>query len=299
MKGKKFVDKNNAEFSGESKIAKKSLGQNFLKSESALRKIIETSNIQPNSGANDFVLEIGPGRGALTEYLLAAGATVTAIEADFEMIKFLQEKFATEISTGKLKLIHDDILKFDIEKFGKEISLDETSASKNYKLIANIPYYITGEIIRKFLSAENQPSQIILLVQKEVADRIVARSEKSGENGKESILSISVKVYCEPKFIQTVKAGSFVPAPKVDSAIISFSSISKKNFARLSDEKKFFDILHAGFAHKRKMLFSNLKEKLNLSTEQIEKIIAETKLDKNIRAENLSVDDWLKISAIL
>lgn len=269
----------------ENQSAKKSLGQNFLKSESALKKIIEVGEIKPD----EIILEIGPGRGALTEFLLNADAKIFAVEADFEMIKFLEEKFSTQIANGQLNLIRGDILKFDIENFAKK-----------YKLIANIPYYITGEIIRKFLSTKNQPEKMVLLVQKEVADRIIARPEKTGGVGKESILSISVKVYCEPEFIQTVKAGSFVPAPKVDSAIMAFNNISKTFFEKNNiGEEKFFEILHAGFAHKRKKLFSNLKEKLNLSTEKIQEVILKTNLDKNIRAENLSTEDWAKICKII
>ncbi len=260
--------------------AKKSLGQNFLKSKSALQKIIEAGSVMPN----DFVLEIGPGKGALTEFLLAAGAKVYAIEADNELVSFLNEKFVDEIKSGQLNLVKGDILEFNVDSATE-------FPNKKYKLIANIPYYITGEIIRKFLETKNQPEKIVLLVQKEVADRIVARDEK------ESLLSISVKVYSTPKFIETVKAGSFVPAPNVDSAIILFDSISKNTLIENKiGEKEFFEVLKIGFAHKRKKLFSNLKEKFTLDEE---KICAETKLDKNIRAENLKVGDWIKIVKFL
>ncbi|HMP67332.1 MAG TPA: 16S rRNA (adenine(1518)-N(6)/adenine(1519)-N(6))-dimethyltransferase RsmA [Candidatus Paceibacterota bacterium] len=272
-------------------LAKKSLGQNFLKSESALKKIISTGNIS----AGGTILEIGPGMGALTEYLLATDANIISIEADIEMINFLKQRFAKEISTEKLKLIHGDILEFDIEKFNTEKSrnfLQKNIASgqsfEKYKLIANIPYYITGEIIRKFLSSNNQPTDMVLLVQKEVADRICAK------DGKESLLSISVKTYCDPKIIQTVKAGSFVPAPKVDSAIIHLKNISKSFFEKNKiTEKEFFKILHAGFAHKRKMLFSNIKKSKLMSTEEIEKVIKKSGTNKKIRAENLKPEDWL------
>jgi 16S rRNA (adenine1518-N6/adenine1519-N6)-dimethyltransferase len=260
--------------------AKKSLGQNFLQSKAALQKIIVAGSVSPG----DFILEIGPGKGALTEYLLATGAKVFAVETDFEMVKILEEKFDVQIKNGQLVLIRDDILKFNLN------SIKEFAAGK-YKLIANIPYYITGEIIRKFLSENNYPEKIVLLVQKEVADRIIAR------DGKESILSIATKVYCKPKFIETVKAGSFVPAPKVDSAIVLFDSISKNIFIENKiDENTFFEVLKTGFAHKRKKLFSNLKEKFKFNEEEIS---ATVNLDKNIRAEKLNLDDWLKLVVII
>ncbi len=256
---------------------KKSLGQNFLQSKTALQKIIEAGDVS----SDDFILEIGPGKGALTEYLLATGAKVFAIETDFVMIEFLQEKFNEEIKSGQFVLIRNDILKFDLA------STKELSVGK-YKLIANIPYYITGEIIRKFLSERNYPKKMVLLVQKEVADRIIARDEK------ESILSVATKAYCNPKFIDTVKAGSFVPAPKVDSAIILFDHISKKLFLDNEiNERDFFEILKTGFAHKRKRLFSNLKAKFDFNESEI---CAELNLDKNIRSENLKTKDWVELT---
>ena len=173
--------------------AKKSLGQHFLKSERALSSIIESAKISPG----ETILEIGPGLGVLTEKLLDAGAKVIAVEKDDSLFVFLKEKFGE-----KINLIHEDILDFDSNDLGK------------YKIVANIPYNITGAILEKFLSADNQPESMVLLVQKEVAERIVAR------NNKESILSISVKAYGDPKYIEKVLAGSFVPAPNVDSAII-------------------------------------------------------------------------------
>ena len=178
-----------------------------------------------------------------------------------------------------------------------------------YKLIANIPYYITGEITRKFLSGDFQPSLIVVLVQKEVAERITT-SVHGGtkiKEGKESILSISVKAYGEPKYIQTVKAGCFFPPPKVDSAILLIDNISKNRFChsrpvresmdpriRKDDtkkqEQKFFKILKTGFAHKRKTLSSNLKELIPK-----EKLNA-LKIKENERAENLSLEQWLQIA---
>lgn len=254
---------------------KKSLGQNFLKNVGALRKIVDAGKIV----AGEIILEIGPGEGSLTAELLKSKAKVIAIEKDDRLIPILEQKFSAEISSGQLKLIHSDILNFS--------PLSYQLLTTNYKLIANIPYYITGEILRKALSEWPQPSQIVLLVQKEVAERIVARDKK------ESLLSMSIKVYGEPKIIGVVKAGSFVPAPNVDSAIISIEKISKNNLGNTSEEK-FFEILKAGFAHKRKMISGNLKPIFQEKTEEKLKIC---EIAPKTRAEKLTLENWLCLSS--
>lgn len=259
--------------------AKKSLGQNFLKSGAILSEIVKAGEVSKS----DFIIEIGPGKGALTKKILEAGATVLAIEKDSRLINFLNEKFETEIKNGKLKILEDDILEFDLEK-----DLPQNFQNKKYKLIANIPYYITGQIIEKFCSSNNNPSDAVLMIQKEVCDRIVAR------DGKESILSISVKVYCEPKYIKKVPAKFFSPAPKVDSAIIKLGNISKKVFKENSIlEKDFFEIVKIGFSHKRKILISNLKDWGNRKNINLEEKFDNCNIDKKIRAENLKVDNWI------
>jgi len=249
--------------------AKKSLGQNFLASENIAKNIAETGQIE----RGETVLEIGPGRGMLTKHLLALGARVFAIEKDNELIEFLDQKFAPEIRSGALKITEGDVLNFDPSNLG------------SYKLIANIPYYITGFILEKFLSAKNQPKKIVMLVQKEVAKRILAL------DGKESILSVSVKIYGKPKILRTVKKGSFVPVPKVDSAILAIDDISKENFNKTS-EQKFFEILRAGFAHKRKKLSSNLQA----VCPNIKNILTDMAKNSNVRAEELNADDWKQIT---
>jgi len=248
---------------------KKSLGQHFLKSEKVLQIIIETARLTPPTGGGETVLEVGPGTGILTTALLAAGARVVAVEKDDRLITFLQNKFATEIKNGKFILIHDDILKF--------IPSSKLEANA-YKLIANLPYYLTGQILRQFLTADHQPQMMILMLQKEVAERIVAR------DGKESILSISVKAYGEPHYITAVAAGNFDPPPKVDSAIILIDQINKNNFCEITEEK-FFKLLKQGFAGKRKMLKNNLK----ISSE----IFKQCKISPAARAENLNLNQWL------
>ena len=250
--------------------AKKSLGQNFLKSEIALKKIVEAGEI----GKSDVILEIGPGKGALTEKLLASGCQLIAVEKDGELFEFLKEKFAEQIKSGSLILLNEDILKFQISNF----------QFPKYKIIANIPYNITGAILKKFLTAEKQPERMVLMVQHEVASRIVAR------DGKESILSMSVKAYGEPKMIMKVDKRYFSPAPKVDSAIIEIKNISRQFFNKNKiTEEKFWEIVKTGFAHKRKKLSSNLKGVISP-----QKLSSVNLGDK--RAEDLTLSDWINLA---
>lgn len=264
---------------------KKSLGQNFLTSQSVVDKMIFTANINTQK----VVLEIGPGKGILTKSLLEKAGKVVSVEKDDRLIPFLKEKFSVEIESGKLTLVHGDIMDFDFGLYGLEVG--------NYKIVANIPYYITGEFLRKTLSSDIHPSQIVLLVQKEVAQRI-ARDKK------ESILSISVKVYGEPKYIHTVKAGSFNPSPKVDSAILSIENISKNFFNFVKHhvfnkmsveerEERFFKIVKLGFAHKRKLLINNLRE---LAEKEILKYaFKQADISELVRAEDLSLSQWKEL----
>lgn len=252
-------------------FAKKSLGQNFLTSTRALADIISASEVK----AGDEILEIGPGRGVLTAELLKTGARITAIEKDRELVPLLNELFSSEVSSGQLTIIEADVLEFDVSSYVHTIN-------KPYKLIANIPYYITGQIFRMFLEKGPQPSSMTLLVQKEVAERVIAR------DGKESILSMSVKAYGTPKYVSTVKRGSFNPAPNVDSAILHIANISKDFFITHNiTEELFFEVMKASFAHKRKVISSNLKEKGFILPESI---------NQKARAEDLALDDFALIA---
>lgn len=250
---------------------KKSLGQNFLTSLSALNKIVETAELS----ALDIVLEIGPGKGVLTTELLKSGAKVLAIEKDNDLASFLNEKFQKETDSKQLTIRNADILDLVPE--------NEPLLKKKYKIIANIPYNITGQIIRKFLTTDNKPTKMVLLVQKEVAERIVAR------NNKESILSLSVKAYGDPKYILKVSRGSFYPIPNVDSAILSISNI-KGSFSG-DEEKRFFEILHAGFGQKRKMILGNLSEIFG-GKETTEEVLKKCDIDPKKRAEDIDLAQW-------
>ena len=283
--------------------AKKSLGQNFLKSEMALRKIAQAGEIKQS----DVILEIGPGKGALTEKLLekfhpaqklAGQGKVIAIEKDPELVSFLKNKFKKEIETGTLILVCKDILDFEIEIYlavrSPNALGDRTAKLRNYKLIANIPYNITGAILKKFLTAKHQPESMVLMIQHEVAKRILGNSPacaKASAGKKESVLSISVKAYGEPKIIMKVPARYFSPSPKVDSAVIVIKNISRKIFKDNDlDENRFWEIVRAGFAHKRKKLGSNLK-----NLRQACQGPSLTGL-KDKRAEDLSLADWILLA---
>lgn len=273
--------------------AKKSLGQHFLKSKPALAKIISAGEVS----RDDIILEIGPGKGVLTQELLKDAGKVVAVEKDKNLFDFLQKKFTGEIKSGKLVLINGDILKFTSssspEGGGKNLSplsFGEGRGEVRYKIIANIPYNITGAILKKFLTDEIQPERIVLLVQHEVAQRIIARDPRHGGAGaKESILSISVKAYGEPEMIGKVPARYFSPQPKVDSAIIVIKNISRRIFKENEvNEERFWEIVKKGFAHKRKKLSGNLKNAVS------GKILA---LFADKRAEDLTLEDWIYLAS--
>jgi 16S rRNA (adenine1518-N6/adenine1519-N6)-dimethyltransferase len=247
--------------------AKKSLGQNFLMHARIAERIADAADIM----RSDTVFEIGPGTGMLTKPLLARAKKVVAIEADAELAAGLREKFSEEIGEGRLELIEGDIRAFD-----------PSSLPAEYLLAANIPYYLTGEIIRTFLSAPHAPKSMTLLVQKEVAERI-ARERKG------SLLSIAVRTFGEPSYLFTVPRGAFKPAPNVDSAVLRISGI-KHPFKNASEETRFFDILRAGFAHKRKLLARNLEA--TASKEAIAAGFKAANLPERARAEDLSLADW-------
>lgn len=221
----------------------------------------------------DLVLEIGPGKGALTEKLLPRARQVFAVEKDERLVFYLTLKFKEEFKQNKLMIIGADILKFDPASVGLQAG--------GYKIVANIPYYITGELLRHFLSEVASPSRMVLMTQKEVADRILA------SDGKESILSISIKAYGEPKYLETVNAEFFTPKPKVDSAVIVIDKISKDFFVDVSKER-FFNVVKRGFAHKRKLLANNLE----IVTEAGRKVFTDCGVAQNARAENLTLRQW-------
>jgi 16S rRNA (adenine1518-N6/adenine1519-N6)-dimethyltransferase len=249
------------------------LGQHFLTGLWAAKRLAQAVDVR----ADETILEIGPGKGALTRELLATGARVVAIEKDEVLVTELQRLFSSEIGAGKLRVVLEDIRNVTVETLGL----------KKYVVAANIPYYITGEIIRQFLTADIQPRAMALLVQKEVAERIVAR------NHKESILSLSVKVYGSPKIVAKVSKGNFSPPPSIDSAILLVEDISKRSFSDI-DESTFFKLVKAGFASKRKFLVNNLLRQFE--KENVLRACAQCALLTNVRAEDMGLSVWKKLA---
>lgn len=260
---------------------KKSLGQHFLNSEVVPRWLSDAGEV----GENDIVVEVGPGTGALTVELLARGAKVVALEADLRAVEVLKERFEKEVMSGQLQIWHTDVRRFDTS----DLKLPEHS----FKVVSNIPYYLTGQLFRTFLSSKIQPSLLVFLVQKEVAKR-ATMSHAKGQ--KESLLSLSIQAFGTPKYLKSVGKGHFTPPPKVDSAIIVVSNISWNNFKNISADH-FFEVLHLGFGSKRKQLAGNLSKKYNRP--EVLKTLAALDLPADIRAEDVPMEKWLQLVSLL
>ncbi|MBZ9578244.1 ribosomal RNA small subunit methyltransferase A [Patescibacteria group bacterium] len=251
----------------------KRFGQNFLIDKSALKKIVESANLH----LKDIVLEIGPGIGTLTKEIAKKVKRVIAIEKDKKMIEILKE---TLNDFKNVKIIQEDILKIDPKYY--------ILNTKHYKIVANLPYYIVSPVIRKFLESKNPPEFMILMVQKEVAQRICSKPPKM------SLLAVSVQFHAKPKIISFVLKKSFWPQPKVDGAIIELSKIRSQKSKIFTD--LFFKIVKAGFSQPRKQLANNLSKGLELDKERIKKWLLKNKIKPTQRAETLSVQDWIKLT---
>ncbi|HPN54629.1 MAG TPA: 16S rRNA (adenine(1518)-N(6)/adenine(1519)-N(6))-dimethyltransferase RsmA [Candidatus Moranbacteria bacterium] len=262
--------------------AKKSLGQNFLQDETVLKRIVESANLSQN----DVVIEIGPGYGALTEKLAEVAKKIVAIELDDRLIEMLRSKLHNK---ENVEIIHGDILKINLPK----LVTSHLPPVNEYKVVANIPYYITAPIIKLFLETEFPPSEMILMVQKEVAERICAKA------GEMSILAVSVQYYAKPEYLFTVPKTAFEPVPKVDSAVIKVIRNKEQKTRNKDEVKKFFRIVRAGFSAKRKTLANNLSSSLKLDKKTVEEKIESIGFLKNVRAQELGVEDWKKLTEIL
>ena len=260
----------------------KIMGQNFLIDKFALSKIIKSADLTPK----DIVLEIGPGIGTLTKELAKKAKRVIAIEKDNTMVEILKE---TLKDFKNVNIIGSDILKinFQFSIFNFQ-SNHNFQLPKKYKVAANLPYYITSPVIRKFLEMENKPNVIVLMVQKEVAQRICSNPPDM------SLLAVSVQFYTKPEIISYVSKKCFWPSPKVDSAIIKISNI--KNQKSKINVEKFFRIVRAGFSQPRKQLANNLSKSLGKDKNQINLWLQKNKINPEQRAETLSVSDWKKLT---
>ena len=253
---------------------KKSLGQYFLKTVAAAEKIATAADLKPD----DLVVEVGPGTGALTKALFAKGVRVLALEADKRAIAVLRENFATELKAKQLTIIHTDVRELDLSTL--------PIIDHEYKVVANIPYYLSGFLFRTFLDSTVQPSRLVFLVQKEVAERIAT-------DAKESLLSLAVKIFGQPIYIAEVGRENFDPVPGVDSAILAVTDINRNAFAEVNKED-FFKLLRYGFATKRKQLSSNLSK--HYPKPIVQAVFNNLNLPPNIRAEAVPVKTWLQLA---
>lgn len=259
--------------------AKKYLGQNFLRDDLVIEQILFVARVKEG----DRVLEIGPGTGILTEALAKTGARVTAIEFDHDLIAPLNERF---IESENVSLLEGNILDIHLAELLANLGYEH----RQYKIVANIPYYITAPIIRTLLSLAVQPESMTLMVQDEVADRLSAKP------GDMSILSLMAQYYAivEKKFF--VKKECFDPVPKVDSAVIQV--IPTRDYDQ-EEDRKFFRVARAGFSARRKTLVNNLMNSFHLSRPEVDEMITSMRLLPTVRAQELSIEQWIRLSELL
>ena len=263
--------------------ANKNLGQNFLIDDTVISDIVEGAQIE----SDDLVIEIGPGLGSMTALLLEKAKKVICIELDMKMIKILDDRF---IAYKNLELINDDVLKLDLNKLIYEER--EKENYKNVKIVANLPYYITTPIIMKLLEDNLDIESITVMIQKEVADRLI--EIPSGKNT--GAITYTVYYYCESKKIREVESTCFIPAPEVTSEVINLK-LRSKPVVEIKNKKIFFNIIKSGFMQRRKTLLNAL---LNTGVfknkEEGIKVFKILNLNENIRAENLTIEDFARIA---
>jgi len=254
--------------------AKKSYGQNFLVDGSVVGKIVSAAGILPG----DVVLEVGPGTGTLTEALVAAGARVVAVEADHDLIPALREKFGDAIA-----LVERDIFEYLSVR-------DLAILERPYKVIANIPYNITSPLLHHFLTAKNPPSRMVLMVQREVADRIVATPPDM------SLLSVVCQAYADVSRVANVPRGAFRPVPRVDSAVVRFDL---RHLEDVEDLESVIRLAKAGFCSRRKQLHRNVSDAGLASSGIVKDALTSFGLPATARAENLTVHNWIRLSRLI
>ncbi|HEX6416501.1 MAG TPA: 16S rRNA (adenine(1518)-N(6)/adenine(1519)-N(6))-dimethyltransferase RsmA [Candidatus Saccharimonadales bacterium] len=249
---------------------KKSLGQHWLRDRDVLAHIADCAEVSDT----DTVLEIGPGLGTLTSELLRRAKKVTAVEFDEDLARKLPGQFP-----GKnLEVIQSDILSYDL-----------SDLPAGYKVVANVPYYITSKIVQLLMTSDNKPSIAVLLVQKEVAERLAAKA------GDMSILAVSAQLFADVTLGDVVPAELFTPPPKVDSQVVILRTRNESLLGDLS-EKEFFRVVKAGFSAKRKKLRSSLSGGLGISKDESAYLLQAAAIDPDIRAEDLSIEDWLRLA---
>lgn len=262
--------------------ANKDLGQNFLINDDVIEKIIEKSQIEKN----DLIIEIGPGLGVLTNLLLEKSDNVVAIELDKRMVEIISKRF---ILKNNLQIINEDVLKVDLNKLINERK-KQTNINK-VKIVANLPYYISIPIIMKLLEEKLEIDEIIVMVQKEVAQRLVAKTGTKDVGA----ITYAVEYFSEAEKVIDVPKESFIPSPKVESAVIKLK-IRKEAYVQVKDEKMLFNIIQKSFSQRRKTLVNALVNgKIVESKEKAEKIIKQLNINENIRGEKLTLEDFARI----
>lgn len=255
-------------------FAQKKFGQHFLINQDTLSTIINTAELK----SNDTVLEIGPGLGTLTRALSACANKIVAVEKDIDMIKIFQ---AINSDLTNVQIIRGNILMLNSSFFKDYLP-------KSYKVVANLPYYLTSAILRFFLQSSHRPDMMVLMVQKEVAERIVATSPNA------NILGLAVQFYGVPEITTEVPNTHFWPIPKVDSAILKIICHRKTKYY-VDDEDALFRIIKAGFGEKRKKLHNSLTGGLKLPHDTIKKVLVQSKIDIDRRAQTLTIPEWIKL----
>lgn len=264
--------------------AKKKFGQNFLIDDNILDEISASACINDD----ELIIEIGPGLGNLTSYLLKKSRYVLLVEIDNNMIEILNDRFK---ENANYSLINEDILKVDLDEKISKIEEELGFSFKRVKVVANLPYYITTPILFKLLQDSKRVDEIVVMVQKEVADRMVA-SPKSKDYG---ILSVMIKYLADAEIIIKVPKEAFIPSPNVTSAVIKL--VKNKKY-ECDDEEKLFELIHHAFAQRRKKMINSLESSkfLNLDKEKIKDTFNKAKLNENVRAEELSIEEFILLS---
>jgi len=253
---------------------KKQLGQNFLIDKGVIEKIIKLGSITEK----DTILEVGPGQGSLTYALFSNAKKVIAVEKDEKLYHYLLKKFE---NIKNVKFVNENILNFLVLSIKYKVL-----RGGKYKVVGNIPYYLTSHLIRELLSLENKPSEIILMVQKEVAERICAKK------GNMNLLAISTQIFSEPEILFCVSKNSFWPKPKVDSTVIKLKVYKS---CKVGNPEEFMKFVHMGFTAKRKLVVNNLAKGLDIPKEKIYDIFRVAGIGLNSRAQDLSIEDWLSV----
>ena len=264
--------------------AKKRFGQNFLIDDNILSNIVNVANLS----SNDLIIEIGPGLGNLTEYLLQTDSYCLLIEIDKNMIDILNDRF--ELKKEKYTLINNDVLELNLDEIVEDLEKKLNKKFEKVKVVANLPYYITTPIIFKLLQDSKKINDIIVMVQKEVAERMVAKNNTKDYG----ILTLMIEYMGIGKIEFIVDKNSFIPAPDVTSAVIS---IHKQKRFNVCDEKLLFNLIHLSFANRRKKMINSLQMNNfnNMTKKELESAFTALKIDFNVRAEQLPLESYIKI----